>query len=83
VHLTAFILRIWTFLAEVKKLSVTTASSAVLHPSYSPLCAIIIHLMQGSDFETIYYAVFSCVLPYVQIVRVINLYIFQTHTKQK
>ena len=32
----------------------------MLHPSYSPLCAIIIYLVQGTVFEAIYCTLFSC-----------------------
>lgn len=32
----------------------------MLHPSYSPLCAMIMYLVQSTDFEAIYCTLFSC-----------------------
>lgn len=40
--------------------SVTRANRAVLHPSCSPLCAMRIHSVQGTDFEAIYSALTFC-----------------------
>ena len=51
---------VWDFLVEGKMISATTAKRAVLHRSYSPLCAIRVHSVQGTDFEAVYSALNFC-----------------------